>query len=122
MAKRSIYRDAIQPRRGTGAPSRTRSHYDAILALLHERGPEGVLASELYDHPHLYGRSPRNRISELRRDGFVISGEARGSSDWHYVLVSASTDWYERVTGKPRPCAASAQEDCFVLTPPEPRQ
>jgi hypothetical protein len=96
-----------KPRGPRGAPARTRSHYDAILALLRERGPRGVLGSELYDAPHLYGRSPRNRISELRADGFVISGQARGSSDWHYVLLPDSSDWYELVTGKPRPALAS---------------
>jgi hypothetical protein len=100
-----------KPRRPRGAPARTRSHYDAILALLRERGPRGVLGSELYDAPHLYGRSPRNRISEIRadlkKDGdfWEIAGEARGGSDWHYVLRSkkSSSDWYERATGQPRP-------------------
>jgi hypothetical protein len=101
-----------KPRRPRGAPARTRSHYDAILALLRERGPHGALSSELYDAPHLYGRSPRNRISEIRadlkKDGdfWEIRGEARGASDWWYVLQpkkSSSDDWYERATGQPRP-------------------
>jgi hypothetical protein len=70
-----------------GAPLRTRTHRERILALLRERGPSGVLASELYDAPHLYGRSPRNRISELRKGGYRIEGAARGASDWHYRLV-----------------------------------
>ena len=132
MAKSSIYRSTIQPQRGSGAPSRTHSHYDAILAILRERGPQGVLASELYDHPHLYGRSPRNRISELRRDGYVISGKARDASNWHYVLLPDSADWYEREHGRPRPAPhpwktafsekRMAEDDCFVLTPPEPRR
>jgi hypothetical protein len=104
-----------QPQRGTGPPPRTRTHYAAILALLRERGPQGVLASELYNQPHLYGRSPRNRISELRRDGFVISGQARGSSDWHYVLVSSSEDWYMHVTGKPRPARSSESSAVLPL-------
>jgi hypothetical protein len=113
-----------------GAPARTRSHYERILALLRERGPAGVLGSELYDAPHLYGRSPRNRISELRKDGHLISGEARGA-DWHYVLlrenesttprrsqgkpaeqVPFSKDWYTSTTGKARPAVAS--EDLFA--------
>jgi hypothetical protein len=97
----------VKPQRPRGAPARTRSHYAAILALLHERGQRGVLGSELYDAPHLYGRSQRNRISELRRDGFVISGEARGASDWHYVLLPDSSDWYQEATGKPRPAPSS---------------
>jgi hypothetical protein len=103
---------ALQPHRGAGAPPRTRSHYDAILALLRERGPRGVLGSELYDAPHLYGRSPLNRISEIRadlkKDGdfWEIPGKARGASDWWYVLrrkKSSSDDWYEHATGQPRP-------------------
>jgi hypothetical protein len=65
----------------------------------------------MYDAPYLYGRSPRNRISEIRadlkKDGdfWEIRGEARGGSDWHYVLRSKKTcsDWYERETGQPRP-------------------
>lgn len=133
----SELRDAT-PRRGTGAPGRSRSHYEAILELLRERGSRGVLGSELYARPELYGRSPRNRISELRHDGHLIEGKAHGSSDWFYRLIrdnagaeppSDSRDWYTRQTGKPRPGWQSrpfsekrmAQEDCFVLTPPEPR-
>jgi hypothetical protein len=107
VANSNIYRDTIQPRRGSGAPARTNSHRGRILALLRERGPAGVLASELYDQPHQYGRSPRNRISELRRDGFVISGKARGASDWLYVMLPESSDWFEQVTGKPRPAPSS---------------
>jgi hypothetical protein len=146
MANGNIYRDTIQsetsrptlaeitkarPIRGDGAPSRCASHKSAILALLRERGPEGVLGSELYARPELYGRSPRNRISELRKAGCLISGEPHDSSDWHYVLLrdsagtkpfSDSTDWYERQAGRPRPGAQPiAEDDCFVLTPPEPR-
>jgi hypothetical protein len=118
--------EQAKPRRPRGAPARTRSHNDAILALLRERGPHGVLGSELYDAPHLYGRSPRNRISECRRDGHLIEGKPRGASDWHYVLIrenespttrsapgkpveqiklADSPDWYEREHG-PRPASA----------------
>src|SRR4030095_8485381 len=80
-----------RPHRGKGAPSRCASHKSAILALLQERGPQGVLGSELYARPESYGRSPRNRISELRKEGFLISGEPHGSSDWHYVLLRDNT-------------------------------
>jgi hypothetical protein len=79
-----------KPHRGSGAPGRCASHKDAILALLRERGPQGVLSSELYDSPEKFGRSPRNRISELRAGGCLISGEPRGASDWHYVLIRDS--------------------------------
>ena len=89
------------------------------------------MGSELYDSPEKFGRSPRNRISELRKEGFLISGEPHGACDWHYVLLrdtagikplSDSPDWYERQAGRPRPGRQPAQEDCFVLTPPEPHQ
>src|SRR5262245_15267583 len=76
-----------RPFRGAGAPARSRSHYDAILELLRRRGPKGVLSSELYAQPHLYGRSPRNRISELRKAGHLIEGKPHGSSDWFYRLI-----------------------------------
>jgi hypothetical protein len=120
-----------KPRKMCGAPNRTRSHYDRILGLLRERGPAGVLASELYDAPHLYGRSPRNRISECRKDGHLIEGRPRGASDWHYVLIrenenpterpapgkpaeqirlADSLDWYEREHG-PRPSTATTKHD-----------
>src|SRR5882762_5622277 len=126
-----------RPPRGSGAPSRARSHYDRILALLRERGPAGTLSSELYDAPHLYGRSPRNRISEMRQDGHLIKTLPAGASVVRYILLHEnpspvprpsqsrkpeqaalpnSTDWYEAQTGKKR----MPQDDCFVLTPPEP--
>jgi len=76
-----------KPRRASRAPARTRSHYDAILELLRERAPQGVLGSELYSRPDLYGRSPRNRISELRKDGYLIEGKPHGSADWFYRLI-----------------------------------
>ena len=103
-----------RPKRGTGAPARSRSHYEAILELLRERASQGhgVLGSELYSRPDLYGRSPRNRISELRKDGHLIEGKPHGSADWWYRLIpinaamkpqAESRDWYERATGRPRP-------------------
>lgn len=105
-----------RPSRGNGAPSRTRSHYARILTLLRERGPAGVLSSELYDNPQLYGRSPRNRVSEMRQEGCLIETVPAGTSVVRYVLIRdangapptqnpprpKSRDWYERATGKPR--------------------
>lgn len=123
-----------KPRRGNGAPSRCASHYQAILKLLRERAAQGqgIRGSELYARPDLYGRSPRNRISELRRDGHLIEGKPSGSADWFYKLIreasgaNPSGDWYTRQTGKPRPGWQAkpfspnrmAQDDCFRLTPP----
>jgi hypothetical protein len=88
------------PRSGSGAPERAHSQRERILALLRERGATGVLASELYDSPHLFGRSPRNRVSELRQDGHLISGEPRGS-DWWYCLVRENESPTPR-TSRPR--------------------
>jgi hypothetical protein len=98
-----------RPKRGTGAPARARSHYDALLVLLRDRGAQGVLGSDLYAHPELYGRSPRNRISELRRNGHLIEGRAHGSADWFYRLIAESATpkrelaWKDRrgITGLP---------------------
>jgi hypothetical protein len=101
-----------RPQRGKSAPERCASHKSAILTLLRERGPQGVLGSELYGRPDLYGRSPRNRICELRQGGYLIEGKAHGSSDWFYRLIRDNaceklhaelSDWYERATGRPRP-------------------
>jgi hypothetical protein len=57
------------------------------LDLLRERGATGVLSSELYDNPQLYGRSPRNRVSEMRRDGFEIRTITVSASTVKYVLL-----------------------------------
>ena len=78
-----------RPVRGSGAPARCASHYEAILRLLRERAEQGlgVLASELYSRPELYGRSPRNRISEARKAGHLIEGKSYGASDWFYRLI-----------------------------------
>jgi hypothetical protein len=145
MGHDNTYRIAIQsqnptltevaqarPHRGKGAPSRRASHKSAILAFLRERGPQGVLSSELYNSPEKFGRSPRNRISELRKEGFLISGEPRNASNWHYVLLRDNTgtkplsnppDWCERQAGRSRLGGQPmTQGDYFVLTPPEPRR
>jgi hypothetical protein len=97
-----------RPHRGSGIPARCVSHKAAILALLRERGARGVLGSELYSQPERYGRSPRNRISELRKDGYLIEGKPHGFSDWWYRLIRDNagvkplSDSLERAHG-PRP-------------------
>ena len=91
-----------RPVRGSGAPARCASHYEAILRLLRERAEQGlgVLASELYSRPELYGRSPRNRISEARKAGHLIEGKSYGASDWFYrYLRGANGETY----GQPSP-------------------
>ena len=60
-----------RPHRGRRRP-RACSLSEKVLHLLRERGPQNVLGSELYARPELYGRSPRNRISELRRHGHLM--------------------------------------------------
>jgi len=69
---------------------RASSHYDNIADLLRERAEQGlgVKGSELYSDVERFGRSPRNRISELRRDGWNVGGKFSGDSDWFYWLRS----------------------------------
>ena len=69
---------------------RTRSHYANIAELLKQRGEQGmgIRGSELYSDVERFGRSPRNRISELRRAGWSIGGKSSGDSDWFYWLRS----------------------------------
>jgi hypothetical protein len=73
---------------------RTRSHYANIAELLKQRGEQGlgVRGSELYSDVERFGRSPRNRISELRRNGWSIGGKAHGASDWFYWLRRDDAD------------------------------
>jgi hypothetical protein len=109
-----------RPKPSHGRPARTRSHYDAILALLRERGDLGVRSSELYSRPEMYGRSPRNRISEARRAGHLIEGKPFGSSDWFYRLIrdsagegpAGAADWYKRKHG-PRPAGEVSELPLF---------
>ena len=116
-----------RPHRSKGAPARSHSHYTAILELLRERAQQGrgVLGSELYEHPESYGRSPRNRISELRRDGYIIEGKPNGSADWFYKLIrdntgenplSNSSDWYEQKAGKQRPAQPALTEESSLFS------
>jgi hypothetical protein len=76
----------------------------------------------LYDNPQLYGRSPRNRISELRADGCLIETKPADASIVRYILLrdsngapprenpprTESRDWYERQTGKSRAAVVPA--------------
>jgi|SRR5208283_487617 len=111
MSETNIYRDTVEPTiaevaesrppRGFGAPERTRSHYERILALLRERGASGVLSSELYDSPNLFGRSPRNRISELRKDGHLIKTLSAGASTVRYVLLHENPSPTQRPPARP---------------------
>lgn len=111
-----LYRDPIQsnsrptleevaecrPPRRSGAPSRTRSHYDRILALLRECGSAGVLSSDLYDAPELFGRSPRNRISELRKAGHLIKTLPAGGPVVRYVLTHENPSPAPRLASSPK--------------------
>lgn len=124
-----------RPYRPDGPPERCKSHKTNVLKFWIECARQGraMLGSELYAHPELYGRSPRNRISELKKDGYIFESTPRGSNDQAYRLLRgphgeayAPADWYERQTGKQRPRWQArpfsekrlAEDDCFVLTPP----
>jgi hypothetical protein len=105
-----------KPGRGTGAPARCASHTQNILRLLWDRGAQRILGSELYSRPDLYGRSPRNHISELRKDGHPIEGKPHGSADWFYrrspILCDAG------VAKRQRLCRSSRRDgDEKVLAP-----
>ena len=109
--------------RPPGPPATANSQRQRILERLREAGPRGVLASEFYDDPLCrYGRSPRNRVSELRAMGHKISGEWESKVDFRYTLTEETQapkalpdygaqkklDWYERQTGQVRPGASPA--------------
>jgi hypothetical protein len=101
-----------------GPPSRANSRRDRILERLRQAGLYGVLVAELYDDPQCrYGRSPRNRISELRKIGHKIPGEWESKVDFRYTLIEETAapkalpdynaqkrlDWHGRQTGQGRP-------------------
>lgn len=103
-----------------GPPARANSQRQRILEQLREAGTRGVLAAEFYDDPQCrFGRSPRNRISELRAMGHKIAGEWESKVDFRYTLVEETRapkalpdygaqkklDWYEHQTGHSRPSA-----------------
>ena len=102
----------------TGPPSTALSQRQRILERLRDAGRRGVLAAEFYDDAQCrYGRSPRNRISELRAMGHRITGEWESKIDFRYTLIEEiptpkalpdynaqkKLDWYERQTGQSRP-------------------
>jgi len=101
-----------------GPPPTAHSQRALIFERLRDAGARGVLAAELYDDPQCrYGRSPRNRISELRAMGHKITGEWEGKINFRYTLIEETQapkalpdygaqkklDWYERQTGQSRP-------------------
>ena len=65
---------------------RAASQRALVLARLREAGNAGVLSRELYDDPQCrYGRSPRNRVSELNKMGFKIEKRWEGRN-YRYIL------------------------------------
>jgi len=67
-----------------GAPARAGSHRANVRAFLVERGAIGVLSREMYERPELYGRSPRNRVSELKKAGDIIGTRWEGE-EYRYI-------------------------------------
>jgi hypothetical protein len=82
-----------RPLRGNGPPANTRSHYTNAAKLLCERGEQGlgVLSSYMYERSELYGRSPRNRISELKKDGWIIGRKRVAGGLAFYWLIRDNT-------------------------------
>jgi hypothetical protein len=91
------------PLKNSNWRTRAASHYAHILEFLKQRGASGVLSSELYDNPALFGRSPRNRISEMRAHGLSITTIHVNASTVRYILREGPRDWYQETTGSPRP-------------------
>lgn len=85
---------------------RAHSHYQNILDLLRARGPLGVTSAELYSDASRFGRSPRNRVSELRADGHKIKTVFVSRDMVRYILQEGPRDWYEEQTCKPRAAVA----------------
>lgn len=79
--------------RGNGPPANTRSHYANLAKRLCECGEQGlgVSAAYLYEHPELYGRSPRNRIHELKEDGWIIGRKRSDGGMAFYWLIRDNT-------------------------------
>jgi hypothetical protein len=71
---------------------RARSHKANLLELLRARGAVGVRSDELYAWPTTFGRSPRNRIADLRAEGFVIETQTIDRYSVRYVLRGPGAD------------------------------
>jgi len=73
---------------------RAGKHKKRIAALLIERGEHGmaVHAADLYEHPELYGRSPRNRISDLKRKNGWDIGRRPGERKCHFYWLRRDGD------------------------------
>jgi hypothetical protein len=72
-----------------GAPTpRAATQRQRILELLQLRGSLGVSNLELYARPYLFGVSGRNRISELRKEGYAIKVERLPGGYAKYILLA----------------------------------
>ncbi|MGC2287396.1 MAG: hypothetical protein WA542_19245 [Candidatus Acidiferrum sp.] len=67
--------------------TRSESHKANLLTILRERGERGVESAELYSDPQRYGFSPRNRASELRKEGYQIKTIHLSSGLVRYILT-----------------------------------
>ena len=135
MGQSSIYRSAIQ------SPSEDRlDAYHKIESILEKAGAAGVHKG--YFVYTLHWSQIAARITEMNQLGWRIRSETLPQKEWingirtQYHLdgkpleVGPGEDWYVKLKGKPRPGwqprpfseKRMAQDDCFVLTPPEPRR
>lgn len=67
---------------------RTKNHKENVAALLIARALDGMgvrSIEDLYSHPELYGVSPRNRISELGKDGWDIGRKPCGNGTFYWL-------------------------------------
>ena len=85
-----------------------------VLHALEQAGAAGLTTRELMRRGG--GMRPPNRIHDLRENGVAIKTIPEGRGVYRYVLCKflreqgvkataekESPDWYERVTGRPRP-------------------
>jgi hypothetical protein len=94
---------------------RAQTHYQNILDLLRERGPRGVTSEELYADAVRYGRSPRNRISEIRARGFHVETIHLQRDVVRYVLHAADPPRPPGPVVAPPSTTQPAQPDLFEV-------
>jgi len=72
--------------------TRTESQKSNLLADLIERGERGITSAELYSDHERYGVSPRNRASELRKEGYQIKTIHLSSGLVRYILTGEPSE------------------------------
>jgi len=149
MSGHATQREKISSRaenqqRGRGVPAFASGQREAILQMLRAAGLQGVSKETLLFEKHWSQAAARIweleqqgfRIQHVQRDGqryvtYVLDGEPEQPkplptyqpkrADKRQGHFSASPDWYERRTGRPRPSSSPRVEDSplFEGMPPD---